>query len=202
MSLGYHAVIRELLSTGCLYVQSAHVDYLQALGFPAAKASSGCLTNPSSEHCHTVKSALCWIPHCASFAPWQQQKKTPKTASLFFFFFSFSFLLHATLPTTITVTSVPTGPVWMEGEEGKEIHKNSLQAWHTPPTTPFCKWQIEKLHDKRSREKFTMSRTMRNQRKFVQAHQRGYVCTSANVRLLLPQLANILNVKWFQADCS
>lgn len=56
MSLGYHAVIRELLSTGCLYVQSAHVDYLQALGFPAAKASSGCLTNPSSEHCHTVKS--------------------------------------------------------------------------------------------------------------------------------------------------
>lgn len=58
MSLGYHAVIRELLSTGCLYVQSAHVDYLQALGFPAAKASSGCLTNPSSEHCHTVKSAL------------------------------------------------------------------------------------------------------------------------------------------------
>lgn len=59
MSLGYHAVIRELLSTGCLYVQSAHVDYLQALGFPAAKASSGCLANPSSEHCHTVKSALC-----------------------------------------------------------------------------------------------------------------------------------------------
>lgn len=59
MSLGYHPVIRELLSTGRLYVQSAHVDYLQALGFPAAKASSGCLTNPSSEHCHTVKSALC-----------------------------------------------------------------------------------------------------------------------------------------------
>lgn len=58
MSLGYQAVISERLSTGCLYVQSAHVDYLQALGFPAAKASSGCLTNPSSEHCHTVNSAL------------------------------------------------------------------------------------------------------------------------------------------------
>lgn len=70
MSLGYHAVIREPLSTGCLYVQSAHVDYLQALGFPAAKASSGCLTNPSSEHCHTVKSALCWIP-CCTFFPLQ-----------------------------------------------------------------------------------------------------------------------------------
>lgn len=64
MSLGYHAVIRELLSTGCLYVQSAHVDYLQALGFPAVKASSGCLTNPSSEHCHTVKSGLFRIYLC------------------------------------------------------------------------------------------------------------------------------------------
>ena len=30
----------------------------------AAKASSGCLTNPCSEHCHTVKPALCWNPHC------------------------------------------------------------------------------------------------------------------------------------------
>lgn len=58
LSLGYHAVIREPLRTGCLYVQPAHVDYLQALGFPAAKASSGCLTNPSSERCHTVKTAL------------------------------------------------------------------------------------------------------------------------------------------------
>lgn len=59
LSLSYHAVIREPLRTGCLYVQAAHVDYLQALGFPAAKASSGCLTNPSSEHRHTVKTALC-----------------------------------------------------------------------------------------------------------------------------------------------
>lgn len=53
MSPGYHTVIRELLSTGCLYVQSAHVDYLQALGFPAAKASSECLPNPSSEQRHS-----------------------------------------------------------------------------------------------------------------------------------------------------
>lgn len=67
MSLGHHAVIRELLSTRCLYVPSAHVDYLQALGFPAAKASSGCLTNPSSEHCHTVKPSLCRIPCYTSF---------------------------------------------------------------------------------------------------------------------------------------
>lgn len=67
MSPGYHAVIRELLSTGCLYVQSAHVDYLQALGFPAVKASSGCLTNPSSEHCHTVKSVLLRI-HLRAFS--------------------------------------------------------------------------------------------------------------------------------------
>ena len=74
MSPGYLAVIRELLSTGCLYVQSAHVDYLQALGFPAAKASSGCLTNPSSEHCHTVKAALCRIPSLHLFPPLPQKK--------------------------------------------------------------------------------------------------------------------------------
>lgn len=64
MSPGYHAAIRELLSTGCLYVQSAHVDYLQALGFPAAKASSECLPNPSSEHCYSqVCSLLNLSPH-------------------------------------------------------------------------------------------------------------------------------------------
>lgn len=37
---------------------------------------------------------------------------------------------------------------------------------------------------------------------FVQAHQQGDLCGSINVRLLLPQLAETLNVKWFQADCS
>lgn len=56
-SLGHHAVIGEPLRTACLYVQAAHVDYLQALGPPAAKASSGCQTNPSSERRHTAESA-------------------------------------------------------------------------------------------------------------------------------------------------
>lgn len=56
------AVMREPLRTGCLYVQAAHVDYLQALGFPAAKARSGCLTNPRSEHRHRVESAFCLNP--------------------------------------------------------------------------------------------------------------------------------------------
>ena len=77
MSLGYLAVIRELLSTGCLYVQSAHVDYLQALGFPAAKAGSGCLTNPSSVPSHTVKSES--TPHC-TFQ--YQEVKTPDTLQM------------------------------------------------------------------------------------------------------------------------
>lgn len=35
------------ISAGCLYVQPPHVDYLQALGFPAAKAAPGVLQIPA-----------------------------------------------------------------------------------------------------------------------------------------------------------
>lgn len=47
MSQGYLAMIREWLSTGCLYMQSAHVDYLQALGFLLLKPALGAIQIPA-----------------------------------------------------------------------------------------------------------------------------------------------------------
>ena len=56
MSQGYLAVIREWLSTRCLYMQSAHVDYLQALGFLLLKPALGAIQIPALR----ITTSLCF----------------------------------------------------------------------------------------------------------------------------------------------
>lgn len=70
MSQGYLAAIREWLSTRCLYMQSAHVDYLQTVSFPLLKPALGALQIPA-------------------------QRITPLRSS----FFLFSFIHHCPPPT-------------------------------------------------------------------------------------------------------
>lgn len=68
MSQGYLAAIREWLSTGCLYMQSAHVDYLQALGFLLFKPALGAIQIPAqritTESSLRFDSALHLLPRC------------------------------------------------------------------------------------------------------------------------------------------
>lgn len=207
MSLGYQAVIRELLSTGCLYVQPAHVDYLQALGFPAAKASSGCLTNPCSEQCHTVKSAHCWILR-STFFPTTTKKKKLNILQIC------CCLLCATLLTRCH--NKKKEPKWAknprEGSDRITPFASSVTDTHHSPIA-FCKWQkttgmhglkIEMMSD---RDCGTEKKVR------VREDSGGLRClfrpidAETSVVLQTPgssrhSWGKTLNVKWFQADCS